>query len=172
MWTILQHRPVSGYRLSAMSKNPQTEATFEELPPEPVTTVFYSHRVLAEKLERGEFDRLKANLREFVLRHKDEIVQTVNELPEVVDRRVRIVETIGTLIEESKSVSPATEMADQINEINKEIWYQGEKGQTDRARISEEWTRRYAAQWRNARLQELLYLVEAMADELIEIVEK
>ena len=51
-------------------------------------------RDYVEKLERGEFDRLKANLREFVLRHKDEIVQTVNELPEAVDRRVRIAATL------------------------------------------------------------------------------
>ena len=103
--------------------------------------------------------------------NKMEIRQAVEELPQIVDRRMRIVETIRTCVEESKSVSPAAEMADQINEINNEIWYRGEEGITDRARISEEWTRRYAAQWRNARLQELLFLVQAMADELVALVE-
>ena len=147
------------------------EDDLPELPPETPTTVFYAQDVLERKLANGEFDRLKDDRKQFVLRHKAEIRQAVEELPQIVDRRMRIVETIRTCVEESKSVSPAAEMADQINEINNEIWYRGEEGITDRARISEEWTRRYAAQWRNARLQELLFLVQAMADELVALVE-
>ena len=147
------------------------EDDLPELPPETPTTVFYAQDVLERKLANGEFDRLKDDLKQFVLRHKVDIRQGVEELPLTVDRRMRIVETIRTCVEESKSVSPAAEMADQINEINNEIWYRGEEGITGRARISEEWTRRYAAQWRNARLQELLFLVQAMADELVALVE-
>lgn len=46
----------------------------------------------------------------------------------------------------------ASEMLDQNEEILKELWIRGERGDVDRARICEEWTQKYAKSWRRWRV--------------------
>ena len=60
-------------------------------------------------------------------------------------------------------------MADQIKEINNEIWYRGEHGDYDRGKIQEEWAMRYASMWRNFRIKEILYVADQKASEINDI---
>ena len=152
------------------------ELSFDDLEiPEPDRSVFYSHDVLKKKLAEGSFDRLRDQLHSFVKRHTDEILEIAadvdHEFPGI-DRRDNLLATIRAMVEASQGVSPAAEMGDQIKEINKEIWYRGEEGKTDRKQISQEWVQKHSSHWRNARLQELLYLIDNEPAPLIDLVEK
>jgi hypothetical protein len=59
-------------------------------------------------------------------------------------------------------------MADQIKEINNEIWFRGEHGDFDRSKIQEEWAVRFAGQWRSWRVKEILYVVDRMGPEILQ----
>ncbi len=64
------------------------------------------------------------------------------------------------LIRESGSLHLASELRDQMREIHNEVWYRGERGEHDRNRIQEEWTRTHAAAWRQWRIKEYLFVVD------------
>ena len=56
------------------------------------------------------------------------------------------------LILTNGTLDHASEMLDQNEEILKELWIRGERGDVDRARICQEWTRKYARSWRRWRV--------------------
>ena len=60
-------------------------------------------------------------------------------------------------------------MAEQIKEINREIWYQGEKGNQDKSQISEEWNQQYSLKWREGRKIELLFLINKNRDSIFDL---
>ncbi len=77
-----------------------------------------------------------------------------------------LVEVAKLLVIENGIVDRLSETLDQIKEIESEIWIQGERGNHDRERIAEEWTRRYAQAWREWRIKEYLFAVERMESRL------
>ena len=70
------------------------------------------------------------------------------------------------LIQHRGSIHLPSEMADQIKEINNEIWYRGEHGDYNRSKIQEEWAMRYASMWRNFRIKEILFVCDQKAPEI------
>lgn len=143
--------------------------------PEQDHSVFYSRDILEQKRQAGDFDRLRLQLHSFVQRHRSDILEVIDdvdvEFPDL-DHRANTIASIRAFVEASQGVNPAAEMGDQIKEINKEIWYRGEEGQTDRREISQKWIQDHASRWRSARLQELLYLVDSEPDALIALIDE
>jgi len=75
------------------------------------------------------------------------------------------------LVVECGVVDPIAEAADQIREIESEIWIQCEHSKQERERIACEWASRYAVQWRQWRIKEYLFALERMQDRLPQVLE-
>lgn len=73
------------------------------------------------------------------------------------------------VIAECGSLHMAAEMKAQREEIEKELWCQGQKGRHDRAKIKQEWAQRYGAEWRRWRVREYLFVVDRCAERIVEV---
>jgi hypothetical protein len=124
-------------------------------------------RIIQELYKSGQLENICVHLLEFVSRHRAEINAIVQGNP---SPNANIVAT-QQLIQHRGTIHLPSEMADQIKEINNEIWYRGEHGDYDRAKIQEEWAMRYASMWRNFRIKEILYVVEQKSDEINRILQ-
>lgn len=60
----------------------------------------------------------------------------------------------------NKALTPQQDMEDQREEIKREYWYQGEKGNHDHAAIASDWITKYGAGWRKHRMRTLLWLYQ------------
>jgi hypothetical protein len=103
-------------------------------------------------------DRLMA----FVDKNQAEILQLAGANRDVGS----LVRATQSLIEQKGSVHLPSELRDQIEEMNAELWYHGEKGDRDSARIKQEWTTLHAANWRRWRIKEYLFIAERCAGEI------
>jgi hypothetical protein len=126
---------------------------------------FYDHKILETKFSKGELDHVQKYLFSFVTEHRDEIRQIAHESQD----KEALVNATRTLIEKRGSVHLPSEMAEQIKEINREIWYQGEKGNQDKSQISEEWNQQYSLKWREGRKIELLFLINKNRESIFDL---
>jgi hypothetical protein len=138
-------------------------------------TVFYAREELDRKFADGDLAGLRQDLLNFIGRHAAQIREVAAELPEGIDIHTGLVETARTFVEDQGVLQPARELAQQIQEINKEIWYQGEQAPEatpDRRRISEDWAEKYSGQWRSARMQEISYVFDRSENAILELLKK
>jgi len=117
---------------------------------------------LAELFDAGQLSNIKEHLLEFVQRHREDIVR----LAQGPDDK-HLLDATKIMVSQRGSIHLPSEMADQIREINNEIWYRGEKGDFDRAKIKEEWAMKYAGSWRTWRVREIIYVCERMSGEIL-----
>jgi hypothetical protein len=72
------------------------------------------------------------------------------------------------LIVQRGTLHLAGELKDQVGEIEKELWYCGERGDRDRARIQQEWTAAHAVAWRRWRIKEYLFVADRCVAQVLE----
>lgn len=124
--------------------------------------------IIESKYRRGELSSISDHLLEFVERHRKEILDisrdSRDDVP-IIDATKQIVQLRG-------SIHLPSEMADQIREINNEIWYRGEHGDYDRSKIQEEWAMKYASMWRSFRIKEILYVIDRMREPIEKLVQR
>jgi hypothetical protein len=122
-------------------------------------------RIIENLYKSGQLNGICLHLLEFVTRHRQEI--------QSIARKTRadqnVIEATKQLIQHRGSIHLPSEMADQIKEINNEIWYRGEHGDYNRSKIQEEWAMKYASMWRNFRIKEIMYVVDQKAPEILAI---
>lgn len=125
-------------------------------------------RIIEGLYKSGQLNSICLHLLEFVTRHRQEI--------QSIARKTRadqnVIEATKQLIQHRGSIHLPSEMADQIKEINNEIWYRGEHGDYNRSKIQEEWAMRYASMWRNFRIKEIMYVVDQKAPEILAILKQ
>ncbi len=119
--------------------------------------------LIEERYRNGELHSITAHLVEFVTRHREEIIAMAK--PD--GSEPRLLDAVKNMVQQRGSIHLPSEMADQIKEINNEIWYRGEKGDLDRSKIKEEWAMKYAAMWRQFRIKEILFVVDRKKDEIL-----
>ena len=129
-------------------------------------SIYYPDESLEEKFENGELATIQKHLNDFIERHKSDIKKKVNEKDNPNDFFTILYQEI----DRRGSIHIPSEMADQIKEINKEIWYRGEDGSTDRRVITEEWTQRYSIMWRQARKKEILFVLRKCKDDFLALI--
>lgn len=123
-------------------------------------------KIIEGLYKSGQLNSICAHLLEFVARHRVEILAIAAQAPASRDG---VVEATKQLVQHRGSIHLPSEMADQIKEINNEIWYRGEHGDYNRSKIQEEWAMRYASMWRNFRVKEILYVCDQKAGEIASI---
>jgi hypothetical protein len=119
-------------------------------------------KILEELFDAGELGNIKEHVLDFVDRHRHEIFKTAQGAGDE-----HLLEATRILVRNRGSIHLPSEMADQIKEINNEIWYRGEKGDFDRAKIKEEWAMKYAGAWRTWRVREIVYVCDRLAEQIL-----
>src|SRR3954470_13457377 len=120
-------------------------------------------KIIEGLYKSGQLNGICAHLLDFVTRHKEEIRAIAAREMVAGDG---VVEATKQLIQHRGSIHLPSEMADQIKEINNEIWYRGEHGDYNRSKIQEEWAMKYASMWRNFRIKEILYVADQKSAEI------
>ncbi len=123
-------------------------------------------KVIEQKYQTGQLESITQHLMDFVRRHRSDIALFIRECDEPMDP----VEAVKHIVQRRGSIHLPSEMADQIKEINNEIWYHGERGDYNKSKIQEEWAMKYASMWRSFRIKEILYVVERRGEEIRDIV--
>ena len=114
---------------------------------------------LKGRWKRGELNSRVSNLRNFVRRYLDDIQKVTRE--EIEEQRIE--QAVRDLFISIGTLDFVSDMKDQAEEINKEIWIRGERGDDDKVQILFDWTSEHAHSWRRWRNLECLYVIEKKA---------
>ena len=119
-------------------------------------------KTLKREWDEGRLDGISTHLLEFVERHRSEILNLAHNsyAPEELLTAVR------QWVKQKGFIHLPLDMADQIREISNEIWYHGERGDFNRAKIQEEWTVKHAVTWRKWRVKQILYVIDRRAGDV------
>jgi hypothetical protein len=119
-------------------------------------------KTLNAEWESGKLSGISAHLLEFIERHRQDILEqsAFSYAPEELLSAARHIVKLRGFIH------LPSDMADQIREISNEIWYHGERGDFNRAKIQEEWTVKHAQTWRKWRVKQILYVIDRRASDV------
>lgn len=113
--------------------------------------------------EKGELDFIKADLEEFLRRHRREIKEFMALLnskqthsPVTLDGAVRL------FITKKQSINPVRDIQDQIREIEREKWIQGVHNQRppEPETVAQNWAKCHSPGWRSHRVTSILYVFD------------
>jgi hypothetical protein len=127
------------------------------------TTTQEELKTLNTEWETGKLSGVSTHLLDFIQRHRQDILELARfsyAPAELLDAARQVVRARGF-------IHLPSDMADQIREISNEIWYHGERGDFNRAKIQEEWTVKYAHTWRKWRVKQILYVIDRRASEVV-----
>ena len=131
-------------------------------------TIYYPKEEVENKWRNGELGQVEARLLDFIKRHAEiliEVAKDENPSPGAEE----YLDAIRIMVLSKGTIHPPSEMADIIREIQREQWYQGEKGERDSKKVLELWEQKYAFQWREARLFEAFVVLEHIAPKAVQI---
>ncbi len=133
-------------------------------------TIYYPKDEVERKWRTGELAQVETRLLEFIDRHAqilmDIAMDSIPEPSEATGEKPKVddyLDAIRILIFNKGTIHPPAEMAEMIKEINKEIWYQGESGESNSQKVWSLWEQKYAYQWREARIFETFVVLEHIA---------
>jgi hypothetical protein len=130
--------------------------------------IYYPLEEAEKKYQSGALKQIELHLLDFVDRHLEEIMDIANEdCCHASDEE--IIDAIKGEILARGSIQPAAELADIIKEINKEIWYKGEKENMhqDPREIAARWQIEYAVKWQEARMFETFVVLECCREQIL-----
>lgn len=125
---------------------------------------------LSEEYCLGRYAELEKDLGGFITKNKEAIHKFKAEELKNFGLAGPIDElAIKLFILKTRSINPATEIKTELAEIEKEIWYQGEKSKSepDRNKVAMEWCKTHAPGWRDNWVVAALYVFEHNKDHYI-----
>lgn len=133
-------------------------------------SIYYPREAVEAKYEKGELSKVELRLLGFAERHKNRVWAISKEDSANPSDGV-LLDNLRAYLLVRGSLQPAAEMADLIQEINKEVWYRNEeqKGKENSEEVAINWEEQYEKKWRQARMFEAFVLIDKCKDKLIEI---
>ncbi len=104
--------------------------------------------LLEERWNNGGMGKYVPLVQKFVEDRQDEIRKAAGPNPS----HESVARGVIQLVLLNKSLDHAAEMLDQMEEISREIWIRGERGDYDSTRIAVEWADEFGDSWRRWRL--------------------
>jgi hypothetical protein len=142
---------------------------------------------LEELWARGQLRDLEADLDRFIRDNLVELRRVMNEgrgggqevarkrhvRGEISDRQF-VDFCVRSVLRKRGTCNARRDIQEQVGEIEKEVWYEGEREQhavaaERREEIARAWASKHASQWREWRLFQLLYVWEKKADHYVHI---
>lgn len=82
---------------------------------------------------------------------------------------------VRSILMRRQTCNPRRDIQEQVREINKEVWYEGERCQVPvtperREEIARKWASTHAPRWREWRLYQLLYVWQKKADDYVRMI--
>lgn len=133
-------------------------------------SIYYPREAVEAKYAKGELSKVELRLLGFAERHKNRVWAISKEDSANPSDGV-LLDNLRAYLLVRGSLQPAAEMADLIQEINKEVWYRNEeqKGKENPEEVAINWEEQYEKKWRQARMFEAFILIDKCKDKLIEI---
>jgi hypothetical protein len=141
--------------------NPSLQENYQKIPN--VTFMSEEFKKLSEECYLGRYKELEKDLEDFIRNNKETIKKfKESELENLVDTMPTDELAIKLYIIKTRTINPSTEIKKELEEIEKEVWYQGEKlkSPADRNKIAIEWCRVHAPGWRDNWVMTALYVFE------------
>ncbi|MEK7448018.1 MAG: hypothetical protein AAB019_00875 [Planctomycetota bacterium] len=129
---------------------------------------------LEQEFCSGKFSNIEKDLELFIIQHKNDIKRFRDtELTKIKDTGVSDELAIKLFIMRTRSINPLEEIKLELDEIEKEIWYQGEKtnGLINREQVTKKWCEQHAAGWRDHWVMTVLYVFERFKDKFIKLIQ-
>jgi hypothetical protein len=144
-------------------------------------------RSLEELWSRGQLRDLEGDLDRFLRDNLQELRRILREGrgsgQEVARRRFNRGEIsdrqfvdycVRSVLRKRGTCNARRDIQEQVCEIEKEVWYEGERRQNavsaeKREEIARQWASKHASQWREWRLFQLLYVWEKKADDYVSL---
>ena len=127
---------------------------------------------IRERYERGELDPIKRDLVNFV-RAKGAAIRKFKSDFNAKNPRTPLTDetAIKFYILKARSINPAGEIQEQLQEIEKEKWIRGEKTghAPDPYEVATDWARKYSPGWRSHRVTTIIYVFERDKDAYIRL---
>jgi hypothetical protein len=144
-------------------------------------------RSLEDLWAKGQLKDVEQDLDCFIRQNLQELRKTVREgkiggvgvarrrylKGEISDRQL-VDYAVRTTLRRRGSCNPRRDIEEQRGEIEKEVWYEGERRRNGvpselREEIARRWASQHASQWREWRLYQLLYVWERKAEEYLRL---
>jgi len=129
---------------------------------------------LSEQYCQGEYKELQKDLENFIVKNK----AAIKTFREVELKKLGVKTPTNELaikfyILKTRTINPATEIEKELAEIEREIWYQGEKLKTtpDRNKVAIEWCKMHAPGWRDNWVFAALYAFENNKEHYVKLLE-
>jgi hypothetical protein len=137
---------------------------------------------------KGRLSDVEKDLDAFIRQHLPEIRKALREEKsaglevarkrhsrgEISDRQL-VDFSVRAVLRRKGTCNARRDIQDQIGEIEKEVWYEGERSRTPitparREEIARSWAKRHASMWREWRLYQLLFLWDKKLDDYVPLI--
>ena len=111
----------------------------------------------------GKYRELEKDLEKFIIQNKADINKFKEaELADFKDIQLTDEMAVKMYIVKTKSINQLTEIKTELDEIEKEIWYTGEKNKqpANRDAVAMNWCKQHAPGWRDHWVMASLYVFE------------
>ncbi|MBI3270078.1 MAG: hypothetical protein HYZ53_13720 [Planctomycetes bacterium] len=120
----------------------------------------------------GRFRAIEVDLENFIRKNRENIRRFQEEnLRKLKSASPSDALAIKWYIMQIQTINPVDEIKSQLDEIEKEIWYQAQQHGPglDRSRVAKEWCRRHAPGWRDHRVLAIIYVLDRNVDRYVQI---
>ncbi|MFA5793623.1 MAG: hypothetical protein WC980_00935 [Candidatus Brocadiia bacterium] len=129
---------------------------------------------IAQDYCSGKYRELEKDLESFIKQNKEGIKKfKTSVLPELRIPNLTEELAIKMYIVKAKSINHLTEIKTELDEIEKEIWYTGEKNKkpANRDEVAKEWCKKHAPGWRDRWVMAALYVFEHNKQHYLKLLE-
>ncbi|MBS7391941.1 MAG: hypothetical protein KIG51_07630, partial [Fibrobacter sp.] len=111
-------------------------------------SIYYPREAVEAKYAKGELDKIEQRLLGFAERHKNRVWAISKEDSATPSDEV-LLDNLRAYLLVRGSLQPAADMADLIQEINKEVWYRNEeqKGRENPQEVAINWEEKFEKKW-------------------------
>ncbi len=126
---------------------------------------------IREKYDKGELDQIRRDLEKFLVAHREKIRAIQEKKFSGKQKQLSPEVAVKLYILQHRSINPAREIREQLNEINREKWIHGEMlgRPPDSQEVARSWARKHAVGWRSHRVMEIVFVFDQEKEKYLQI---
>lgn len=127
---------------------------------------------IVRDFEQGKLKEIEHSLATFITKNRDNILRFKNHYLEKIHKKeVNDELAIKLYIQQIRTINPQDDIKEQLEEIEREIWYTGErlKAPPNREEVAREWVKKYAPGWRFHKILTVIFVFEKFKDYFISL---
>jgi len=127
---------------------------------------------LEQEYKSGKLDQIKSDLEAFIKKNDLEIQRFIQKVNSKLHYKISVDQGIRWYFTLSQSINPATESKDQVEEIQREIWYRREEhSKKPIEEIAIDWIKKHASGWRSHRALQIVYVYARESEKYLALLE-